>query len=283
MEERGCGCGSSIAAIIILVIAALIGAGYYRWEQAQREQAQKAAGARQEIRARQLQTLADDLAEAQRWLDDGTPEMVLLILEHMEEKLVIIASAANQSGDTLDAARVTQIRQPVTDAIEAIESAEGEDEALAVARVQLEDIRKALSRQMSAQPEPARVTAPPSEGAGQGQQEERQLIRDRQIEAIAGDIEEASRFVANGRSALAVEKLQEMEEKLQLVAAAAAQAGDAAAAAKVHELRQDVRGAIGQIEDAAESEEPIQSSEVALNDLQRAFRDYEEAGAVSGE
>lgn len=147
MDEKGCGCSNSIAAIIILVIAALVGVGWYQWTSSVQEQAMQAEAERRAVLARQVASVADDVDQAERWAEAGDLLHARETLEHMEEKLAILEMAAVQTEEPEEASRIARIRATVTDAIEAIDSAESEEQTLHVAEVQLEDIRNAFERE----------------------------------------------------------------------------------------------------------------------------------------
>ena len=144
MEERGCGCGNSIAAIIIMVIAALIGVAYYQWHSAVEAEAARALEDRRQLVERQFAMVQDDLEEAQRWLEEGDARLLVTTLRHMEEKLQMIGAGISQTGDSVELARIVRLKGAVRNAIEAIEAAKDDQEALDTARVQLEDIQKAF-------------------------------------------------------------------------------------------------------------------------------------------
>lgn len=160
MDEKGCGCSSSIAAIIILVIAAVIGVAWYRWTTEVHEQVMRAEAERKLVRARQIALVADDVARAERWLESGDLEHARETLEHMQEKLAILATAAGDMDETDEAARIARIRVTVYDAIEAIDAAESEVQALRTAEVQLEDIRNVFEREAPA-PAPGNAEVDP--------------------------------------------------------------------------------------------------------------------------
>jgi predicted negative regulator of RcsB-dependent stress response len=151
--------------IIILVVTALVGVGWYHWQIALEQQTAEAALQRQQLRERQLDMIADDIAEAEQFLEEGHPDRVTNTLQHMDEKLVMLATAANAAGDTGQAQEITSLHVAVTNALEAIEEAEGDDEKLQVARVQLKDLRKALSRADTTPPSDAQTSPPPGEAA----------------------------------------------------------------------------------------------------------------------
>ncbi|MBD3293360.1 MAG: hypothetical protein GF393_10580 [Armatimonadia bacterium] len=147
MQERGCGCGSGIAAIIIMMVAAIVGVGYYQWHSAVEERAARAREERQQLLDRHFAMVRDDLEEAKGWLQDGDPRLLVSTLKHMDEKLQMIAAGISQTGDSERLARIIGIRAAVDDAIEAIEDADDDDEALNAARIQLEDLQKAFDRE----------------------------------------------------------------------------------------------------------------------------------------
>jgi predicted negative regulator of RcsB-dependent stress response len=165
VNNNGCGCSSGIAVIIILVVTALVAVGWYNWQQSLQQQAHQGAVERQQLRARQLAVVADDIAEAEQFLEEGHPDRVTNTLQHMDEKLVMLATAANAAGDTGQAQEITSLHVAVTDALEAIEEAEGDEEKLQVARVQLKDLRKALSRAVTNSPSTPQTSPPPGEAA----------------------------------------------------------------------------------------------------------------------
>ncbi|MFW6437914.1 MAG: hypothetical protein ACOCZ7_02765 [Armatimonadota bacterium] len=146
--KNGCGC-NAIAAIIILVVAALIGVGWYQWQMSLREQTELAAAERETLRQQQLASMTDDLDDAERFLQEEEPARVLETLRHMDEKLEIIMSAAGSAGDAEDAIKVRRLRAPVRNAIEAIEGAEDAEEARHAARAQLRDVRRAFENNTS--------------------------------------------------------------------------------------------------------------------------------------
>jgi hypothetical protein len=270
------------------MVAALAIAGYYHWETAQREQARAEASQRQRLREHQVRAVVDDLNEAERWLEEGEPRMVLTILRHMDEKLQIVASFTNLTGDAEDAQRIATLRDPVRRAIAATTNAADDPEGLQTVRDSFADIRAAFAR--DAMVEPAELDAGSSPRSAQtaasardAASEERRLVRRRQLEAVAGDIDEAARFVADGHPQYALEKLQEMEQKLHLVASAARASGDADDAERVLGLHGRVVEAGARIEGAEGESERLEAAETALADLRSVFAEYRQDEGTTGD
>jgi hypothetical protein len=145
------------------MVAALIGVGWYQWQRSLEQQTAQAALERQQLRQRQLEMIADDIAEAEQFLEAGQPDRIVTTLRHMDEKLVLLATTANAAGDTEQAHEITMLHNAVTDGLEAIEEVGGDDQKLQVARVQLRDLRKALSRADIGTTSGSQTSPPPGE------------------------------------------------------------------------------------------------------------------------
>ncbi|MGI5816995.1 MAG: hypothetical protein ACOX9R_02740 [Armatimonadota bacterium] len=117
-SRRSGGSSAGIWVIIILVIVALIGVGWYQWNQTQRQQAEQARVEREQTRERQMQTVVAGLPEAESALAAGNIDVMVDRLKEMDEKMAIIAAAANQAGDVEAAQRITAQRKTVQNAIE---------------------------------------------------------------------------------------------------------------------------------------------------------------------
>lgn len=144
--KNGCACDAT-AAIIILVIAALIGVGWYQWEQHERMLEARYRSEREALRDRVIKWVREDLAAAEKWLDQGRPEMALSTLRHADEKLQIVTLSANIESETAAEQRLMTLRAPIADAIGAIEGAADNDEALDAVRKHIEDARAALENE----------------------------------------------------------------------------------------------------------------------------------------
>jgi len=121
-EPKASGGGSAgIWVIIILVIVALIAVGAYHWIGKERAQQQQEMEQRAVVRQQQLALVAADLPEAQAALESGDIDAMVEKLQQMDQKLQILASAANSAGDTEEAQRISSMREPVKDAVKALE------------------------------------------------------------------------------------------------------------------------------------------------------------------
>jgi len=131
--------------IIVLVLAAILSLGWYHWHLRQQQMATELAFERQVLREQQLRVVAGDLPEAARSLERAEPDAISTTLRQMDEKLQILASAANAAGDTMDAARIAKLREPIRDAIASVEAAEPGDARIEAARTALEGLREAFA------------------------------------------------------------------------------------------------------------------------------------------
>ncbi len=115
------GGSAGIWVIIILVIVALIAVGAYHWVGKEKAQREAELQQRQHVRQQQLALVAADLPEAQAALDSGDIDAMVEKLQQMDQKLQILASAANNAGDTDEAQRIASMRAPVQDAVKALQ------------------------------------------------------------------------------------------------------------------------------------------------------------------
>ena len=141
---------AGIWVIIVLVIVALIGLGYYQINRAAMERAREEAQERQQIREAQVAAAIRGVPEAESALERGDVDLMILELQQMDEKLQIIATAANQAGDA-DAARdINAMRSAVSEAIKELEPEYEEiqrrrEQLLETAATRLQDIRARLA------------------------------------------------------------------------------------------------------------------------------------------
>jgi len=121
-EPKVSGGGSAgIWVIIILVIVALIAVGAYHWIGKAKAEQQAQMEQRAVVRQQQLALVAADLPEAQAALDSGDIDAMVEKLQQMDQKLQILASAANSAGDTEEAQRISNMREPVKNAVKALQ------------------------------------------------------------------------------------------------------------------------------------------------------------------
>lgn len=144
MQEGGSG-SLGTWLVIVLVLGAILSLGWYHRHLRQQQIAAELAFERQALREQQLRVVAGDLGEAARSLQRAEPDAISTTLRQMDEKLQILASAANAAGDTMDAARIAKLREPVRGAIASIEAAEPGDTRMAAARTALDDLGEALA------------------------------------------------------------------------------------------------------------------------------------------
>lgn len=175
-SSGGGGSSAGIWVIIVLVIAALVGLGYYQINRAALERAAEEAQERQQIRENQLRAAVRGLPEAQEALERGDIDSMIASLRQMDEMLQIIGSAANQAGDTEDAQRINDMRKMVNDAIRDLEPAYHE---LQRQRMELQEAAKerlsAISEQFGgaeAVPDPAEMEMPAEDEAVEAPEEE---------------------------------------------------------------------------------------------------------------
>ncbi|MFW6157138.1 MAG: hypothetical protein ACOC7J_07445, partial [Armatimonadota bacterium] len=133
------GSSAGIWVLIVLVIAALVAVGWYQWSQTQREAAQQAEAEREQIRQRQLTLINEDVGDAADALETGDIDTMIERLQEADEQLDIIARAANSSGDTEAAQRITQKRNAINEAIQSLEPVYDEIEAKRAEIEELED------------------------------------------------------------------------------------------------------------------------------------------------
>lgn len=122
------GGSAGIWVIIVLVVVALIGVGWYQWQQDQ-EALKKQEADRQQAFQRQLSLISEDVTDADAALEAGDLDRMIESLEEAVEQLDIMAMSANSAGDSEAAnqmlARKTKIQnaidslQPVYEKIEA--------------------------------------------------------------------------------------------------------------------------------------------------------------------
>lgn len=118
---QGGGCSAGTWVIILLIIAALIYIGVWQVQKNAAETAEQEAALRQEVRDTQLADIASDITTVEAGLTQGDIAGSIGTLRQMDEKLGIVQTAANQSGDTDAAATMMAIRGAVATAVEDIE------------------------------------------------------------------------------------------------------------------------------------------------------------------
>lgn len=165
VPSDGGGSSAGIWVIIVLVIAALIGLGYYQINRAALERVAEERQERQEIRANQLAAAVRGIPEAQEALERGDIDSMIASLKQVDDMLQIIATAASHAGDTGDAQRITEMRAVVTKTIKDLEPAYLElqrqrDELQKTARTRLEEILQKLAHEADPALEPE-VDLPP--------------------------------------------------------------------------------------------------------------------------
>jgi|LSQX01.3.fsa_nt_gb hypothetical protein len=119
-NRSGSGGGSSagIWVIIILVVIALIGLAWYQWDRSVAQKRAEEAAAREQIRETQLRGVAQDVPDAEAALERGDMDAMIDSLRQMDQKLQIIATAANQAGDSEAAQRISAQRAVVKGSID---------------------------------------------------------------------------------------------------------------------------------------------------------------------
>lgn len=288
MEERGCGCGSGIAAIIIMVVAALVGVAWYHYQQSEAQLRAEAAAEREQFRRQALMQVEEDIRGAEAALEQEDAQTVLNTLHHAEDKLRIVLNAMNMSGDADAAMRLLSLKRAITDAVEAIEEAEGDREALQVARVLLKDIRRAFERHSAVPEESAeQSTSRPAPSRRQGTEDarsaERTMIRDRQLALVAHDVTEAAHRIDEGNVDDAMRYLRGAEEQLRIIRASASATGESADAERLQELHDSVGDAIASIDSAPEGQQRAEAAASAAADLQALMQQYEDSEFTAGQ
>ncbi|MCD6360104.1 MAG: hypothetical protein J7M38_04505 [Armatimonadetes bacterium] len=117
-QGRGCSAGTWI--IILLIIAALIYVGVWQFKKQAAEQAARDAAARQQVREAQLSDIGADLATVESRLQSGDVAGALQMLQQMDQKLEIMQTAANTSGDADAALALNSMRSVVQKAVKDI-------------------------------------------------------------------------------------------------------------------------------------------------------------------
>jgi len=121
--------GIAVVGVIITVIAAgwavgpLFRMGQREYEETQRRESDQAALAREQIRQRQLELISSDLDEAAESAKAGEVDDALGKLRAVEEQLMIIARAAEQSADDIAAPKFEALRRQTENAISRVEAA----------------------------------------------------------------------------------------------------------------------------------------------------------------
>ncbi len=276
MTREGC-TGLAVWVLIILVLMALIAAGGYQLIRGQQRLSELEAEQRAAVRQQQVAIVADDVDEAAKWLERRESEMVLSTLRQMDQKLQILALAANSAGDTAEAGRIASLRQPVMDAVAAMEAAAGDEQALQAASEYLPTIRDSFaSTEPPAQPAPA---GPPERTSSSGPEAtQRAVVRRQQLQNVAGDLDRVERFVNDRKPQYALETLQEMDQKLQLLMAAAHSQAETQRFERLNELHTSVLDAVARIGDEESDERRLVAEKNAIQPLREAFE-----GALSEE
>jgi len=119
---KGGGCSAGTWIIILLIIAALVGLGFWHVKNQARIQAEKDRKIREDAREQSLTQIAADVATVETLIQQGDVAGAIETLRQMDQKLEIIQTNANTSGDSDAALAINSMRQAVRTASEEIEA-----------------------------------------------------------------------------------------------------------------------------------------------------------------
>lgn len=164
---KGGGCGAGTWIIILLIIAALVAVGFWQVQRQAAIQAEKDRQMREQAREQSLGQIAADVGTVESQIQQGDVAGALATLRQMDQKLEIIQTNANTSGDSDAALEINSMRSAVGAAVREIEAkyqALQEAATQAVANVRgAFGARAPASTPPAAEEQPAAGEQPPAE------------------------------------------------------------------------------------------------------------------------
>jgi len=107
------GCSAGVWAVIIIIVAALIGYGLYSVKKSAEEQARKDAETLKQSREANLQKVGEGVAAAETALQQGDVGEVVVHLKAMSDKLEIMHKQATTAADEEGALEISRLRKVV--------------------------------------------------------------------------------------------------------------------------------------------------------------------------